>query len=45
MPNVEHRSHKGLNDHDKNSDLPLRRRETRMIRFKSPQCKPIIEPP
>ncbi len=27
MPNVEHRSHKGLNNRAENSHLPLRKRE------------------
>jgi putative transposase len=35
MPGVEHRSHKGLNNRTENSHLPLRRRERRMMRFKS----------
>lgn len=37
MPGVEHRSHKGLNNRAENSHLPLRRREKRMMRFKSAQ--------
>ena len=40
MPSVEHRSHKGLNNRVENSHLPLRRRERRMMRFKSArQCQ------
>jgi putative transposase len=35
IPCVEHRSHKGLNNRAENSHLPLRRRERRMMRFKS----------
>ncbi|MBV2184351.1 MAG: IS6 family transposase, partial [Rhizobium sp.] len=35
MPVVEHRSHKGLNNRVENSHLPVRRRERRMMRFKS----------
>ncbi|MHC5234322.1 DDE-type integrase/transposase/recombinase [Brucella sp. LJL56] len=35
MPGVEHRSHKGLNNRAENSHLPQRRRECRMMRFKS----------
>lgn len=35
MPGVEHRSHKGLNNRAENSHLPVRRRERRMMRFKS----------
>jgi putative transposase len=35
MPGVEHRSHKGLNNRAENSHLPPRRRERRMMRFKS----------
>ena len=36
MPNVEHRSHKGLNNRAENSHLPLRKRERTMQRFRSP---------
>ena len=36
MPDVEHRSHKGLNDREENSHLPLRRREHTMQGFRSP---------
>jgi putative transposase len=40
MLGVEHRSHKGLNNRAENSHLPLRRRERRMMRFKSArQCQ------
>jgi putative transposase len=40
MPGVEHRSHKGLNNRAENSHLPVRRRERRMMRFKSArQCQ------
>lgn len=43
MPGVEHRSHKGLNNRAENSHLPLRRRERRMMRFKSArQCKRFV---
>jgi putative transposase len=35
MPNVEHRSHKGLNNRAENSHLPLRKRERIMQRFRS----------
>ena len=35
MPGVEHRSHKGLNNRAENSHLPVRRRERRLMRFKS----------
>lgn len=35
MPGMEHRSHKSLNNRAENSHLPVRRRERRMIRFKS----------
>ena len=35
MPNVEHRSHKGLNNRAENSHQPIRRRERIMKRFKS----------
>jgi putative transposase len=36
MPDVEHRSHKGLNNRAENSHLPLRRRERVMQGFRSP---------
>ena len=36
MPDVEHRSHKGLNNRAENSHLPLRRREHAMQGFRSP---------
>lgn len=43
MPGVEHRSHKGLNNRAENSHLPLRRRERRMMRFKSVrQCQRFV---
>ncbi|TAA48883.1 IS6 family transposase [Shinella sp. JR1-6] len=43
MPGVEHRSHKGLNNRAENSHLPLRRRERRMMRFKSTrQCQRFV---
>nr|WP_309487059.1 IS6 family transposase [Sinorhizobium meliloti] len=43
MPGVEHRSHKGLNNRAENSHLPLRRRERRMMRFKSArQCQRFV---
>ena len=35
MPDVEHRSHKGLNNRAENSHQPIRRRERIMKRFKS----------
>jgi len=35
MPGIEHRSHKELNNQAENSHLPVRRREKRMMRFKS----------
>jgi putative transposase len=41
MPNVEHRSHKGLNNRAENSHVPLRKRERMMQHFRSPgglQC-------
>lgn len=34
-PCVEHWSHKGINNRAENSHLPVRRRERRMMRFKS----------
>ena len=43
IPGVEHRSHKGLNNRAENSHLPLRRRERRMMRFKSArQCQRFV---
>ncbi|WP_141211528.1 DDE-type integrase/transposase/recombinase, partial [Brucella grignonensis] len=36
MPNVEHWSHKGLNNRAENSHLPLRKRERMVQRFRSP---------
>ncbi len=43
MPGVEHRSHKGMNNRAENSHLPLRRRERRMMRFKSArQCQRFV---
>ncbi|MBB3454309.1 transposase-like protein [Rhizobium sp. BK313] len=43
MPSVGHRSHKGLNNRAENSHLPLRRRERRMMRFKSTrQCQRFV---
>jgi putative transposase len=36
MPQVEHRSHKGLNNRAENSHLPLRKRERMMQGFRSP---------
>ncbi|WP_425349292.1 DDE-type integrase/transposase/recombinase [Rhizobium leguminosarum] len=35
MPNVEHRSHKGLNNRAENSHLPLRKRERTRQGFRS----------
>jgi putative transposase len=35
MPGVEHRQHRGLNNHAENSHQPTRRRERIMKRFKS----------
>lgn len=35
MPNVDHRSHKGLNNRAENSHLPLRKRERTMQGFRS----------
>lgn len=35
MPNVEHRSHKGLNNRAENSHVPLRKRERAMQGFRS----------
>jgi putative transposase len=37
MPDVEHRSHKGLNNRAENSHLPFRRRERLMQGFRSPR--------
>jgi putative transposase len=37
MPDVEHRSHKGLNNRAENSHLPFRRRERGMQGFRSPR--------
>ena len=43
MPNVEHRSHKGLNNRAENCHLAVRRRERRMLRFKSArQCQRFV---
>lgn len=43
MPGIEHRSHKGLNNRVENSHLPVRRRERRMMRFKSArQCQSFV---
>jgi putative transposase len=36
MPDVEHRSHKGLNNRAENSHLPIRRREHAVQGFRSP---------
>jgi putative transposase len=36
MPEVEHRSHKGLNNRAENSHVPLRKRERMMQGFRSP---------
>jgi putative transposase len=36
MPDVEHRSHKGLNNRAENSHQPTQQRERTMKRFKSP---------
>lgn len=36
MPEVEHRSHKGLNNRAENSHVPLRKRERTMQGFRSP---------
>lgn len=36
MPNIEHRSHKGLNNRAENSHVPLRKRERMMQGFRSP---------
>src|SRR5215213_5616952 len=37
LPDVEHRSHKGLNNRAENSHLPFRRRERAMQGFRSPR--------
>jgi len=37
IPEVEHRSHKGLNNRAENSHLPFRRRERVMQGFRSPR--------
>ncbi|MPR13586.1 IS6 family transposase [Microvirga tunisiensis] len=37
MPDVEHRSHKGLNNRAENSHLPFRRRERAMQGFRAPR--------
>jgi putative transposase len=37
MPDIEHRSHKGLNNRAENSHLPFRRRERVMQGFRSPR--------
>lgn len=43
IPGVEHRSHKGLNSRAENSHLAVRRRERRMMRFKSArQCQSFV---
>lgn len=43
MPGVEHRSHTGLNNRAENSHLAIRRRERRMMRFKSArQCQRFV---
>lgn len=43
MLGVEHRSHKGLNNRAENSLLAVRRRERRMMRFKSArQCQRFV---
>ncbi|HZG27010.1 MAG TPA: IS6 family transposase [Ensifer sp.] len=43
MPDVEHRSHKGINNRAENSHLPVRRRERRIMRFKSArQCQRFV---
>jgi len=36
MPDVEHRSHKGLNNRAENAHVPLRKRERTMQGFRSP---------
>jgi len=43
IPVVEHRSQKGLNNRAENSHLAVRRRERRMMRFKSArQCQRFV---
>jgi putative transposase len=43
MPGVEHRSHTGLNNRAENSHLAVRRRERRMMRFRSArQCQRFV---
>jgi putative transposase len=43
IPGIEHRSHKGLNNRVENSHLAVRRRERRMMRFKSArQCQSFV---
>jgi len=43
VPGAEHRSHKGLNNRAENPHLPVRRREKRMMRFKSArQCQRFV---
>ena len=43
MPGIEHRSHEGLNNRVENSHLPVRRRERRMMRFKTArQCRRFV---
>lgn len=37
MPAIEHRAHKGLNNHAENSHIPFRKRERVMQRFRSPE--------
>jgi putative transposase len=37
MPEVEHRSHKGINNRAENSHLPFRQRERLMQGFRSPR--------
>ena len=37
MPDVEHRSHKGLNNRAENSPLPFRQQERMMQGFRSPR--------
>jgi putative transposase len=38
MPEVKHRSHKGLNNRAENSHRPFRRRERVIQGFRSPKC-------
>lgn len=43
MPGVKHRPNKGLNNRAENSHLVVRRRERRMMRFKSArQCQHLV---